>query len=97
VRTPGVVLPPELIDHRLGILQAGERSVRFHALDLQRLVPPLELAGGGRRPDLGEQVLDAVLATDPVEQHLRRPGLVEPAGELLAVEFLRDVKRLRLA
>ena len=45
---------------------------------------PLDLAGRGRRPGRGEQVLDAVLPTDPVEQHLHR-RVVEPAGEHLAV------------
>jgi len=36
--------------------------------------------------DLGEPVGDAVLPADLVEQHLHRDaGLVEPAGEHLAV------------
>jgi hypothetical protein len=33
---------------------------------------------------------DAVVAADLVEQHLTAPP--EPAGELLTVEFLTDVK-----
>jgi hypothetical protein len=37
---------------------------------------------------------DAVAAADLVEQHL--PALTEPVGELLAVEFLTDVKLRRL-
>jgi hypothetical protein len=41
-------------------------------------------------------VLDPVLPADPVEQHLHRRA-VEPAGEHLAVEFLTDVKPLRVA
>ena len=55
---------------------------------------PFHLAGGRRRPGLGEPVGDAVLAADPVEEDLDG-RLVEPAGEDLPVEFLRDVKRLR--
>jgi len=34
-------------------------------------------------PGLGQPVSDAVVAADPVEQHL--PALAEPVGELLAV------------
>jgi hypothetical protein len=37
-------------------------------------------------------VSDAVVAADLVEQHL--PALPEPVGELLAIEFLTDVKLL---
>ena len=51
----------------------------------QGLVPPLHLPGGGRRVRLGEPGGDAVLPADPLEQHLGRAGLGEPAGELLAV------------
>jgi hypothetical protein len=45
---------------------------------------PLDLAGGGGMSGSGQQMLDAVLAADPVEQHL---GVLEPepAGEHLAV------------
>ena len=45
---------------------------------------PLDLARGGRRPRRGQQVLDAVLPADPIEQHLTGAG-PEPAGEHLAV------------
>jgi hypothetical protein len=55
---------------------------------LQTLVPALDLADGGRRERLGQQLLDPVAAADPLEQHLGGAGLAEPAGELLAVEFL---------
>ena len=48
-------------------------------------MPAFHLPGGGRRVRLGQQLADAVLAADPLKQHLRRAGLAEPAGELLAV------------
>jgi hypothetical protein len=51
---------------------------------------PLDLAGGGRVPGLGQPVNDPVVAADPVEQYL--PALAEPPGELLAIEFLSGVK-----
>ena len=64
-------------------------------LGAHRPVEPLDLPGRGRRPGLGQQVLDAVLPADPVEEHLhRRP--VEPAGEHLAVvgqDLLRAPRR----
>jgi len=43
-------------------------------------VEALDLAGGGGRTGLGEQVLHTVLPTDPVEEHLNR-RMVEPPGE----------------
>jgi hypothetical protein len=52
---------------------------------------PLDLAGGGRAPRGRQQVVDPVLAADPVEQDLGVGG-PEPAGEDLAVEFPTDVK-----
>jgi hypothetical protein len=48
-------------------------------------VEPLHLAGGRRTPDPGESMSDAVLAADPIEQHLGRAGLAEAAGELTAI------------
>ena len=63
-----------------------ERAVDVEQLALQGLVQPLDLAGRGRRVDLGEPVGDAVLPADLVEQDLdRHAGLVEPAGEHLPV------------
>jgi len=43
-------------------------------------VEPLDLAGGGAASGLGQQVLNAVFAADPVQQHLHR-RMGEPAGE----------------
>ncbi|OVF03971.1 hypothetical protein B0173_02485 [Mycobacterium avium subsp. paratuberculosis] len=45
---------------------------------------PLNLACRRRATRLGEQVVDAVLPADRVEEHLHR-GMVKPAGEHLAV------------
>ena len=53
-------------------------------LDPQGAVEPFDLARRGRGPRLGQQMLDAVLPADPVEQHLHR-RVAEPAGEHLAV------------
>src|SRR5439155_25273174 len=53
-------------------------------LDAERAVKTLDLAGRGRRARLGEQVVDPVLTTDAVEEHLHR-GLGESAGKDLAV------------
>ena len=50
----------------------------------QRAVEPLDLPRRRRRPRRGQQVLDAVLAADLVEQHLHRREAVPP-GEHLPV------------
>jgi hypothetical protein len=86
-----VVLHPGVQD-LLGDLGAGQWRQGGQQLLAQGLVEPLDLPGGGRRPDPGEPMGDAVLPQDPLEQHLGRAGLAEPAGELLAVEFLIAVK-----
>jgi len=86
-----VVLHPSIQD-LLGDLGAGQRRQGGQQLLAQGLVEPLDLAGGGRGPDPGEAVGDAVLPQDPLEQHLGRAGLAEPACELGAVEFLLIVK-----
>ena len=53
-------------------------------LETQALMEPFDLAGGRGRPHRGEAMGDAVLATDPFEQHLHdRFG--EPTSEDLAV------------
>ncbi len=44
----------------------------------------LDLPGRGRRAWLGQDVVDSVLATDAVEEHLDR-RLGEPPGEDLSV------------
>jgi len=77
-----VVLDPHI---QLG-LRVGDRVEHFavHELDAQRLVPPLDLACRGRRTRPSQQVFDAVLTTDPIEQHLTGPR-PEAAGEHLSV------------
>src|SRR5260370_25805914 len=52
-------------------------------LQAKRLVESLDLPRRGRRAGLGEDVLDAVLPADPVEQHLHR-GLPKPPADTLA-------------
>jgi hypothetical protein len=46
---------------------------------------PLDLAGRGRGPGLGQPVGDAVVPADPVEQHFTRAGSTEAPGELFPV------------
>ena len=76
----------------LGVLDALEGLVLVQQLQLQGLVQALDLARGRGRAGPGQPLGDAVLAADPLEQHLGRAGLAEPAGEHHAVEFLTDVK-----
>ena len=54
-------------------------------LQLQGLVQALDLARGRGRAGPGQPLGDAVLPADPLEQHLRRAGLAETPGELLAI------------
>src|SRR6478672_6266291 len=84
-----VVLGPECIDNSLCLGDVDEGPVRFQAFTLQRLMPPLDLPRRGRRPELGQQMINAVLAADPVEQHLRRTRLVELPAELFAIKSVR--------
>ena len=77
-----VVLDPH-VQFGLGVLDRVEHPPG-EELAAQRLVEPLDLARRRRRPRRGQQVLDAVLPADPIEQHLTGPG-PEPAGEHLAV------------
>ena len=57
----------------LGAGQGGEHPAG-EELGAQGPAEPLDLAGGGRGAGRGEQVLDPVLPTGPVEQHLDRAG-----------------------
>lgn len=72
-------------DRRLDRGQVGERPGHVQQLAAQRAMPPLHLLGRGRRVRAGQLCGDAVLAADPLEQHLGRPRFREPAGELLAI------------
>ena len=82
---PVVVFLPPLIDCGLGFLDRGERPGVVEEFVLQGLMPAFDLAGGGGRVGLGEQLADAVAAADPLEQHFCRARLAESSGELLAV------------
>ena len=81
--TAGVVVDHPLVELGLGMRQVHEHAVGAE-LGAQRPVETLDLPGGRRRAGLGQQMLDPVLAADPVEQHLDRRH-VEPTGEHLAV------------
>jgi hypothetical protein len=78
-----VVLGDPIVQRRLGGREAGQDPIG-QELGSQGAVEPLDLARGGRGTDAGEAVDDAVLAADPVEEHLGRGGGVA-AGEDLAV------------
>ena len=81
--TAGVVVDHPLVELGLRMRQVHERAVGAE-LGAQRPVETLDLPGGRGRAGLGQQMLDPVLAADPVEQHLDRRD-VEPTGEHLAV------------
>src|SRR3989442_1766634 len=83
VRTLSVVVAHPLIESLLCRLQIPEHlsGVELHP---EGAVKALDLARGSRRPRLGEDVIDAVLPADAVEQHLDR-WLGEVPGEHLAV------------
>src|SRR5665647_1248947 len=83
VGTLGVVVGDPLVELGLRLRERGEDAAAKE-LAAQRLVEALNLAGGGRAARRGEQVADAVLAADAVEEHLARAG-AEAAGEHLAV------------
>lgn len=83
MRTIGVVLLHPLVQRRLSLPDALERTAVVEEFTPQRLMEPLDLARRGRRRRLGQPVRDPVLPADPVEQHLTTTA--EPGGELLAV------------
>src|SRR2546423_5222195 len=83
VRTLRVVVADPLIQSLLRHLQIPEHLPRVE-LDPEGAVKALDLARGGRRAWLGEDVIDAVLAADAVEEDLDR-RLGKAAGEDLAV------------
>jgi len=64
-----------IFDH-LGVSNRIEAALWAHArvqeLGPQRLVPTLHLARRGRRAGRGEDVIDAVVGTNPVEEHRLR-------------------------
>jgi hypothetical protein len=78
VRPVIVVFLAPGIDRGLRRLDRGERPGIVEEIALQGLMPPFHLARGGRRIRPGQQLLDPVLAADPLEQHLGRAGLAEP-------------------
>ena len=81
MRPPGVVLGHPGVHRGLRLGQVGEHAAG-QQLGLDGLVEPLDLAGRGRRADLGEPLDDPALATQPLEHHQpRRPR--EPPGKTL--------------
>jgi len=76
--------PSVLVIARLFADEYRQRTGSTLAEDRLRRVEPLDLAGRGGRSGGGGAMRDAVLAADPVEQHLDRLG-AEPPGEALAV------------
>ena len=89
-----VVMDPR-IELCLGIVDRCKRPARKE-LTAQRLVEAFDLAGRGRRARRGEQVGDAVVAADAVEQDLSG-SFSEAIREYLAVEFPIAVKPSRRA
>ena len=83
MRPGGVVLTDPPIHCGLRGSQIRERHLVVEQLAAQRAVEPLDLAGGSRMPGPGQPVDDAVVAADPVEQHL--PALPETISKLLAI------------
>lgn len=75
------------------VCAARQRLKRFMVVEqftAQSEMESFDLPGRGRRRRLGQPVRDRVVAADLVEQHLT--ALTEAVGELLAIEFLTDVK-----
>jgi hypothetical protein len=93
VRPVGVVLDHPAIHRGLRGFHGVEWPGGLEELGPEGAVEPFHLAVLVRRFRFGEPMGDAVVAADLVEQHLAL--LAEPVGELLAVEFLTDVKPLR--
>jgi hypothetical protein len=67
----GVVVHHPGVQSLLGLLD-GVEQLSVEELAAHRLVQPLDLAGGGRRVGRRQQVADAVVVAEAVEQH--RPG-----------------------
>jgi hypothetical protein len=80
--------PP--VELRLEVLERGELAL-VDELATQCPVPTFDLAGRRRTSWFGEDVSDAVLSTDLVEEDF---GVVatKSTREDLAIEFLRNVK-----
>jgi hypothetical protein len=65
----------------LGLLEGFEPAAG-QQLSSEGLVEAFDLAGRGRTADAGEQVGDAPLAADAVEQHFARVGPSRPVKTL---------------
>jgi hypothetical protein len=95
MRSLGVVVVHPSIQSLLQLRDRGVLLVMLgKELRTDGFVPPLHLAGGGRRPGCGQQMPDPVLGANPVEQHLgraaRRP---ESPGEdfpIVSEDLLRN-------
>ena len=79
MRPAAVVAGDPGVQDLLRLVQVDEAPTG-QQLGPQRLVDPLNLAGGGRAADPGAPMGDAVLAADAVKPHLGRVR-AEPAGE----------------
>src|SRR5437899_2278251 len=86
-----VVVGHPLIERLLCRLQIPEHLPGVE-LDSEGAVEALDLAGGGRRGRLGEDVVDAILPADAVELHLDRRLSVSASEDLSVVgqDLLRD-------
>ena len=76
-----VVVGDPGIHDLLGVVE-GVEAAAGEQLGPQGLVESLDLAGGGRAADPGEQVGDLLFAADAVEQHLGRVGPSRPVKTL---------------
>lgn len=86
----GVVLLHSGVYRVLRRLDAGKRIRVGEEVRAERVVEPLHPPVLVRRARRGQPMRDPVPTADLVEQH--RPAFTEPVSELLADEFLTDVK-----
>ncbi len=85
VRAGRVVLDAPGIHRGLRGLQTVERAVRIKQFNLDRLMPAFHFPRRGGRSRFGQPLRDAVMATDPLKQHLRRTRPPKATGELATI------------
>lgn len=78
----GVVIVHPLVKSLLGRLQVLEWGCVTEELSAQTAVESLNFARRRRRPGLGQQMLDPILATDRIEKHLDGGGQNRPVNTL---------------
>jgi hypothetical protein len=91
----GLVWPVDVVVvnpgvHRLLGLGQGIEAAAGQQLGSEGLVEAFDLAGGGRTTDAGEEVGDAVVAADAVEQHLEAAMSVKSAGRRALLVVVRS-------